>query len=382
MEKNKLRILITSWNAGHQKIAAGGYVRMLEIFKRVPDNFELLIVDAGPGVYRSIKKPNVRHLIYRIPGWLKSLEKTSYNFERILEWLTASHRIFWIAIKYRREYDFVYNPTSELLVTSWPCLWICWLLGKKVIFMNMNANANRLEAAINTYIHNHINKTLTISEDLKKNLAKQNILASEINQVGIDLEIINQIPDQPNKYDAFFIGRHTKEKGIFDLLNLVEVVAREKPDFHLITIGSCDAETRQKLESELTFRQIEKNWTLAGIVEEEEKYKIIKSSKICLYLSYREGWGIVPHEAMACGLPSIVYDLLVYQEHIAKSPSMFRIKIGDWEAAASKVLEIIREKREMWEKWDKAGKEFEKAYGWEKIARQEFEILARFGQGN
>ena len=59
--------------------------------------------------------------------------------------------------------------------------------------MNMNANANRLEAAINTYIHNHIDKTLTISEDLKKNLAKQNIHVTEINQVGIDLEIIRSL---------------------------------------------------------------------------------------------------------------------------------------------------------------------------------------------
>lgn len=382
MHKQKTRILITSWNAGHQKIAAGGYVRMLEIFKRVPQDAELLIIDTYPGVYRSIEKPNVRHLIYRIPGWLKSLEKISYNFERVLEWLIASHKIFWIAVKYRRQYNIVYNPTSELLVTSWPCLWIKWILRKKVIFMNMNANSYAFERVINTFIHNHIDKTITLSEDLKKNLAKQNILASEINQVGIDLEIINKIPDQLKKYDAFFTGRHTKEKGIFDLLNLVETVVKERPDFHLITIGSCDRETRQKLQSELKSRQIEKNWTLAGIVEEEEKYKIIKSSKICLYLSYREGWGIVPHETMACGLPSIVYDLPVYQEHIAKSPSVFRVPVSDWQAAAKKVLEIIREKREMWEKWEKIGKEFEKTYGWEKIARQEFEILAKFWQSN
>lgn len=380
MPMKPVKILIISWNAGHQKIAAGGYVRMLEIFKRVPDNIELLIVDTYPGVYRSIEKPNVRHLIYRIPGWLKSLEKTSYNLERILEWLYSSHRIFWIAVKYRRQYDFVYNPTSELLVTSWPCLWIGWLLRKKVIFMNMNTNANRFEASLNTYIHNHINKTLTISEDLKKNLAKQSILASEINQVGIDLEIINKIPDQPKKYDAFFIGRHTKEKGVFDLLELVSRVVQEKPDFRLITIGSCDGETRQKLEMEIKSRQIEKNWTIAGIKSEEEKYKIIKSSRICLYLSYREGWGIVPHEAMACGLPSVVYDLPVYQEHIAKSSSVFRIKIGDWPAAAKKLLEINRENRDKWENWEKIGKEFVKAYGWNKIAAREFEILARFWQ--
>lgn len=373
----KYRILIVSWNAGHQKIAAGGYVRMLEIFKRVPQDVELLIVDTSPGVYRSIEKPNVRHLIYRVPSWLKSLEKASYNFERILEWLYSSHRIFWIAAKYRHQYDFVYNPTSELLVTSWPCLWIRWILGKHVVFMNLNANSNKIEAGLNTFIHNHVDKVMTISQDLKKALEKQNIHPTAINQVGIDLEIINKIPKQEKKYDAFFIGRHTKEKGIFDLLELVSAIAKEKPDFHLITIGSCDRETRQKLESELKSRQIEKNWTVAGIVEEEEKYKIIKSSKICLYLSYREGWGIVPHEAMACGLPSIVYDLPVYAEHIAKSLSVFRVPIGDWQKAAKEVIRVMREKREKWENWEKIGKEFEKDYSWDKIADREFDILKK-----
>ena len=181
------KILVTSWNAGHLDIAAGGYVRMLEIFKRVPQDVELLIIDTNPGIYRSIKRPNVRHLIYRIPGWLKSLEKISYNLERILEWLIASHRIFWIAARYRQNYDIVFNPYSELLVTSWPCLWIKWILRKKVIFMNMNANFYALERVINTFIHNHIDKTITLSEDLKNNLEKQNIQATKINQISIDL---------------------------------------------------------------------------------------------------------------------------------------------------------------------------------------------------
>lgn len=376
----QLSILITSWNAGHQKIAAGGYVRMLEIFKRVPDDVEFLIVDTFPGVYRSIEKPNIRQLIYRIPGWLKSLEKVSYNLERILEWLYASQRIFWIAVKYRRQYDFVYNPYSELLVTSWPALWIKWILKKKVIFMNMNANIYFFERLLNSFIHNQIDQTITLSEDLKKNLEKQNIHPKAINQVGIDLEPINRIADQPKRYDAVFVGRHVKEKGIFDLVNLVQAVAKDQPDFQLMTIGSCEPEIRLRLESELKSRQLEKNWTIAGIVGEEEKYQIIKQSRICLYLSYREGWGIVPHEAMACGLPSIVYDLPVYQEHIAKSSTVFQVKTGDWQAAANKVLEIMREKRKTWEMWEREGKEFVKAYGWDKIAQKEFEILKNFFQ--
>ncbi|EKD23030.1 MAG: hypothetical protein ACD_83C00095G0001, partial [uncultured bacterium] len=68
--------------------------------------------------------------------------------------------------------------------------------------------------------------------------------------------------------------------------------------------------------------------------------------------------------------------------HIAKSPSVFRVPVGDWQAATKKVIEIIREKREMWEKWNKDGKSFVKNYGWEKIAKQEFEILSSFWQHN
>lgn len=372
------KILITSWNAGHTNIAAGGYVRMLEIFKRVPDDVELLIADTNPGVYQSIKKPNVHHLIYKIPVWIKSLEKISYNFERILEWCYSSHRLFLIALKYRHGYDLVYNPHSELLVTSWPSLLIKWFLRKKVVFMNMNANAHPLERVINRFIHRHIDQTITLSESLKQDLAEQKILASEINPVGIDLGPIERISEQEKKYDGIFIGRHTQEKGIFDLLDLTAAIVQKKPNFRLITLGSCDPEMRAKLESEIKNRQIEKNFFIKGITSDEEKYRLLKASRLCLFLSYREGWGIVPQEALACGLPVIAYDLSVYQEHIAQCPNVFLAPIGDWQTVVEKMLELLENKKGNDNKENKEkAKEFVRQFSWDKVAEKEFNLLKK-----
>src|SRR3990167_6187554 len=105
MTDNRLKILIPSWHAGHEKIAAGGYVRTSEILKRTPVDVEVLIIDRAPSVYRSVDLPNVKIVTYKIPAWIKRLEKVSYNLERILEWCASSHRILLLARKHRREFN-------------------------------------------------------------------------------------------------------------------------------------------------------------------------------------------------------------------------------------------------------------------------------------
>jgi glycosyltransferase involved in cell wall biosynthesis len=54
------------------------------------------------------------------------------------------------------------------------------------------------------------------------------------------------------------------------------------------------------------------NIKLTGFISEKDKFLIMKSSKVFIFPSYEEGWGIAVAEAIACGLNVVLYDIGTY----------------------------------------------------------------------
>jgi glycosyltransferase involved in cell wall biosynthesis len=52
---------------------------------------------------------------------------------------------------------------------------------------------------------------------------------------------------------------------------------------------------------------------LAGYVDEATKFDILSRSKLFVFPSVEEGWGIAVAEALAVGTPVVAYDLPVYR---------------------------------------------------------------------
>lgn len=150
-------------------------------------------------------------------------------------------------------------------------------------------------------------------------------------------------------------------------------MTKEIPDAHLLTIGSFETVDKEKVLAFIEELGIGDRVRLAGVVEEREKFLLMKSSKLCLFPSYIEGWGLVPQEALACGLPVIVYDLPVYKENIAPCGGVFMAPIGDVEGLARLVLELLASQKYV--DFENIGPEFVKRFSWDEMAQREFGIL-------
>jgi glycosyltransferase involved in cell wall biosynthesis len=151
---------------------------------------------------------------------------------------------------------------------------------------------------------------------------------------GFDTKKVNRFPDQPKKAkQACFLGRMTSQKGIFDLLAVMEKIAQADPEFRLVMMGN--GPERAAFVAELEKRRIE-NIVVKGFVSEEEKYTILKESAFFFFPSLEEGWGIALAEALYCGCKVVTYELPHYRGIFGPYPVY--VPLGDHAAFAQAVI--------------------------------------------
>jgi len=149
---------------------------------------------------------------------------------------------------------------------------------------------------------------ITVSKKTKKDLKK--IIKSENAVVipnGIDFNHITKIQPSNEKSSVIFAGRLIKEKNIDVLIKSIKIVKKKIPDIKCLIIGEGPEGLKlKKLVSEL---QIEDNIIFKGFMRNyDDLIGYMKSSKVLVLPSTREGFGIVVIEANACGIPVIVVD--------------------------------------------------------------------------
>lgn len=372
-----LRVLALLWNPGETALSAGGFRRTYEILKRF-EGEKLVVVDASPSYMKGVDNDRILLNEYRVPRWIKSLEKRAFVVERLLEWgysIGAMVRRGW---RLRREYDVIYNPHSELMVATLPALILKWLTGKPIVFCNLNTAGTRPGKWLQNVTHKRATLVMTISHDLSKALNQQGIKRKmPINYTGLDVDYIERQPKVKKEFDAIFVGRHVPTKGVDDYLRMLPLLVKAKPDFQLVSIGSRTPEMERHIEGELKKMGLTKHWKYCGVVTEEEKYRLIGQAKTMWFLSTLEGWGIVPQEALACGTLPLCYDLPVYNESIADCSAATFAPMNNWQKAADLAIELLNLSDKEKERRYHIGREFVQRFDWGAIAKREYAIIAK-----
>jgi len=151
-------------------------------------------------------------------------------------------------------------------------------------------------------------KIITVSDKTKDDLRK--IKSSEKAVVipnGIDLAEINQIKPSPAKSDIIFVGRLIKEKKADLLIKSLVRVKDNFPDVKCTIIG--EGPEKENLEKLSDQSGLKDDVSFTGFLEDyQDVIAHMKSSKVLVLPSVREGFGMVVLEANACGLPVVVVD--------------------------------------------------------------------------
>lgn len=209
-----------------------------------------------------------------------------------------------------------------------------------------------------------------ISEDLKNYLIRKGFDSKKIVLTGnaVEGDLIKKAKRDPRyKIDALFVGRINETKGIYDMLEVLEIVKNKYPSFKLAIMGKGDLNTEKKYKEEIRKRGLTKNIQFLGFKSGLEKFNIIKSSKIFLFLSRSESFGIALLEAVCCGLKCFAYDLPAYR-NIYKNNEVLFFKKGDFISVANSIIETFEKK----DFKNQNGKLLLNKFSWDKIAEIEF----------
>ncbi len=124
---------------------------------------------------------------------------------------------------------------------------------------------------------------------------------------GIDIKEIMKITPQNEKSDVIYAGRLIENKNVDILIEAIALVKDHIPDIRCLIIG--EGPETSKLEKMTEELDLKNNLKFKGFLEgHNDLISYMKSSKVFVLPSTREGFGIVVIEANACGLPVVVVD--------------------------------------------------------------------------
>jgi len=189
---------------------------------------------------------------------------------------------------------------------------------------------------------------------------------------GTDPDLFNSSGCRQKKYDVVFLGRIAEEKGIFDLLTAWKKVVGEIHSAQLLLIGGFERKVEEKLRRTMQELQLRQNVTLSGFVSDKKRTQLLSFSKIFVFPSRMEGFGLAVAEAMAAGLPCIISNLPALKENF-NSAAVF-VEPGDVEGLAQTILALLSDPRKC-RKLIRTGQKLVERFSWEAVAERELEVL-------
>lgn len=157
-------------------------------------------------------------------------------------------------------------------------------------------------------------------------------------------ELKKELNISEKTFVLLFVGRVTKDKGIYELLLAVEKLIQDSFDFKLLIVGPIENDEKEKFNQFLEKHDnVKKNIILIGYSPEPEKYMAI-SNLFCLP-SYREGFGTVIIESGAFGVPSVGTDIYGLSDAIVNGETGLLVPVKNINAICEVIYRLINDRQ-------------------------------------
>lgn len=177
-----------------------------------------------------------------------------------------------------------------------------------------------------------------------------------------------------DRFLVMFIGNLTYVKGPDLLLEALALMKDDFPELRCVFVGQGNY--REKLEELVMESGLSACVEFVGGVPHEQVREYLAAADICVVPSRREPFGLIPIEAMACGIPVVAADVGELSRNIEHTVNGLLFEKGNPERLAE-ALSVAIEDHALREELAGRGRIFAQDYDLHDRARQMLEIYDR-----
>lgn len=218
-------------------------------------------------------------------------------------------------------------------------------------------------------------KTLVLS-DFWRDFFKQNIYGENVevllNGVYVhDFEACRTTPANLSRF--LFLGRLGQRKGIYDLLQAIDILVnkQEYKNLHFLLAGDGDIDHVNEI---VKAKGLQNNVQLMGWVGEKEKQECLMEADTMILPSYNEGLPMAILESMAAGKVIISSRVGGIPDLVAEHENGYLIDPGDIEALCNYIVKVVSHPDEMVKISDRNINKIRESYDLPKIHAQLFNM--------
>jgi glycosyltransferase involved in cell wall biosynthesis len=160
--------------------------------------------------------------------------------------------------------------------------------------------------------------------------------------IGIDTDTFHPDPKAHKKWDVAFLGRFEYMKAVDLFPEMLEILKDRFPKLKMVMtgVGSLFDVVFDELEERNVSHMVE----YLGVVEMSKMPEIINASKVFLYPSREEPFGLSIIEAMACDVPVITTNVFGPKEIITHGHDGYMVNPSDAQELVEALITLLTDK--------------------------------------
>lgn len=216
-----------------------------------------------------------------------------------------------------------------------------------------------------------------LSDTTRDDLIKRGIDPSRIHVIrsGIDHGFYRPpaSPHDPGPV-ILYLGRLKRYKGIELTIDAMPRILQRAPGAVYWIAGEGDF--RPTLERKIEAAGLQRSVHLLGYKDGLEKLAVLEKTRVLVYTSPKEGWGLSVIEANAMGIPAVASDSPGLRESVRDGETGFLVPHGDIPQLADRLADLLCDD-ELWGRMGQAGIRWASRFNWDTMADETEELLMK-----